>query len=107
MTHHFNTIFTQSDNFVFKQICAIAYQDGPYAVAGVAQLGEQQTEVLRFLEVPCSIHGPGTLFFTNFWAATFRQFFTGFDWSTSHRAFFEFAMYVQMQFINNRIKWHK
>lgn len=28
-------------------------------VAGIAQLGEQQTEVLGILEVPCSIHGPG------------------------------------------------
>ena len=27
--------------------------------AGIAQLGEQQTEVL---EVPCSIHGPGKAF---------------------------------------------
>jgi hypothetical protein len=27
--------------------------------AGIAQLGEQQTEVL---EVPCSIHGPGIVF---------------------------------------------
>ncbi len=27
--------------------------------AGVAQLGEQQTEEQRILEVPCSIHGPG------------------------------------------------
>ena len=31
-------------------------------IAGVAQLGEQQTEAQRqgcILEVPCSIHGPG------------------------------------------------
>ncbi|KAJ8586227.1 hypothetical protein M405DRAFT_366963 [Rhizopogon salebrosus TDB-379] len=32
---------------------------GPLNIAGIAQLGEQQTEVL---EVPCSIHGPGILF---------------------------------------------
>ena len=31
--------------------------------AGVAQLGEQQTEELSILEVPCSIHGPGIFFF--------------------------------------------
>ena len=31
------------------------------AVAGIAQLGEQQTEDL---EVPCSIHGPGISFST-------------------------------------------
>ena len=30
--------------------------------AGVAQLGEQQTEALSILEVPCSIHGPGNVF---------------------------------------------
>ena len=30
--------------------------------AGIAQLGEQQTEVTWFLEVPCSIHGPGIYF---------------------------------------------
>ena len=30
--------------------------------AGIAQLGEQQTEVTRLLEVPCSIHGPGIYF---------------------------------------------
>ena len=30
--------------------------------AGIAQLGEQQTEVIRLLEVPCSIHGPGISF---------------------------------------------
>ena len=29
-------------------------------VAGIAQLGEQQTEDL---EVPCSIHGPGIVLF--------------------------------------------
>ena len=31
-----------------------------FNIAGIAQLGEQQTEVL---EVPCSIHGPGKAFF--------------------------------------------
>ena len=31
--------------------------------AGVAQLGEQQTEDPSILEVPCSIHGPGIFFF--------------------------------------------
>ena len=31
--------------------------------AGVAQLGEQQTEVPSILEVPCSIHGPGIFIF--------------------------------------------
>ena len=31
-----------------------------FPIAGIAQLGEQQTEVL---EVPCSIHGPGKAFF--------------------------------------------
>jgi hypothetical protein len=31
--------------------------------AGVAQLGEQQTEAyISVLEVPCSIHGPGIFF---------------------------------------------
>jgi hypothetical protein len=30
--------------------------------AGVAQLGEQQTEALSILEVPCSIHGPGIFY---------------------------------------------
>ena len=44
-------------------------------MAGVAQLGEQQTEawaerdLLRLqgiLEVPCSIHGPGIIFFFSF-----------------------------------------
>ena len=33
-----------------------------YSIAGVAQLGEQQTEELSILEVPCSIHGPGIFF---------------------------------------------
>ena len=32
---------------------------GHLSCAGVAQLGEQQTEALSILEVPCSIHGPG------------------------------------------------
>jgi hypothetical protein len=36
-------------------------------IAGVAQLGEQQTEVRCFLEVPCSIHGPGIIF-VFFWS---------------------------------------
>ena len=31
-------------------------------IAGIAQLGEQQTEVHCILEVPCSIHGPGISF---------------------------------------------
>ena len=31
-------------------------------IAGIAQLGEQQTEASGFLEVPCSIHGPGISF---------------------------------------------
>jgi hypothetical protein len=30
--------------------------------AGVAQLGEQQTEARSILEVPCSIHGPGIFY---------------------------------------------
>ncbi|KIM70184.1 hypothetical protein SCLCIDRAFT_511937 [Scleroderma citrinum Foug A] len=40
------------------------YNGGGSIQAGIAQLGEQQTEacLVRFLEVPCSIHGPGIRF---------------------------------------------
>ena len=43
----------------------VAISNGGHGIrAGIAQLGEQQTEacLVRFLEVPCSIHGPGIYF---------------------------------------------
>ena len=43
--------------FLAKRVTTQARQE--ITIAGVAQLGEQQTEVL---EVPCSIHGPGIHF---------------------------------------------
>ena len=36
--------------------------EGSLSCAGVAQLGEQQTEAPSILEVPCSIHGPGIFY---------------------------------------------
>ena len=36
--------------------------EGHLSCAGVAQLGEQQTEARSILEVPCSIHGPGIFY---------------------------------------------
>ena len=43
--------------------------------AGVAQLGEQQTEgLLSILEVPCSIHGPGNVFIFLGFTAYYRSY---------------------------------
>ena len=43
--------------------CVILITQEPrITCAGIAQLGEQQTEVDGILEVPCSIHGSGIFY---------------------------------------------